>query len=140
MDGAVARRVAMVLVMLRPLGALAQAADSLGPPCGITPQPSYAPPGAAPAIRTWHAPGWTASACTGWASSRPILLVALASSFRHEGGAADLLEVFGRISSLRGIRYWSVGDGVWRTLVTGAAALDGPGTRRRRADFAASEM
>jgi hypothetical protein len=66
--------------------------------------------------------------------------VALAGSFRHEGGAADLLKVFGRISSLRGIRYWSVGDGGWRTLVTGAAALDGPGTRRRRADFGPAEM
>jgi len=66
--------------------------------------------------------------------------VALAGSFRHEGGAVDLLAAFGRISSLRGIRYWSVGDRSWRTLVTGAAALDGPRTRRRRADFALAEM
>ena len=139
-DGAVARRVAMALFMSRPLGALAQTADGPQPPCGGTPQPFYAPPGAAPAIRTWQAPGWTASACTGWASARPTLLVALAGSFRHEGGAADLLAAFGRISSLRGIRYWSVGDRSWRTLVTGAAALDGPGTRRRRADFAPAEM
>jgi hypothetical protein len=139
-DGAVARRVAIALFMSRPLGALAQAADGPQPPCGVTPQPFYAPPGAAPAIQTWQAPGWTASACTGWASARPTLLVALAGSFRHEGGAADLLAAFGRISSLRGIRYWSVGDRGWRTLVTGAAALDGPRTRRRRADFAPAEM
>jgi hypothetical protein len=30
--------------------------------------------------------------------------VALAGSFRHDGGAADLLAAFGRISSLFGIR------------------------------------
>jgi hypothetical protein len=140
MDEAVARRVAMALFLSRPLGALAQTADGPRPPCGATPQPSYAPPSAAPAIRSWNAPGWAASACTGWASSRPTLLVALAGSFRHEGGAADLLAVFGRISGLHGIRYWSVGDGGWRTLVTGAVALDGPGTRRHRPDFAPAEM
>jgi hypothetical protein len=66
--------------------------------------------------------------------------VALAGSFHHEGEANDLLAAFGRISSLRGIRYWSVGDRGWRTLVTGAVALDGPGTRRRRADFEPAEM
>jgi hypothetical protein len=130
----------MALFISRPLGALAQATDGPQPPCGVTPHPFYTPTGAAPAIQTWQAPRWTASACTGWASSRPTLLVALAGSFRHEGGAVDLLAAFGRISSLRGIRYWSVGDRSWRTLVTGAAALDGPGTRRRRADFALAEM
>ena len=140
MEGVVARRVAMALFMSRPLGALAQTAEGPQPPCGGTPQPFYTPPGTAPAIRTWQAPGWTASACTGWTSARPILLVALAGSFRHEGGVADLLRGIRPISSLRGIRYWSVGDRGWRTLVTGAAALDGPGTRRRRADFAPAEM
>jgi len=139
-DGAVARRVAIAFFLSRPLGALAQTAEGPQPPCGVTPQPPYTPPGVAPVIQTWHAPGWTASNCTGWASARPTLLVALAGSFRYEGGAADLLAAFGRISSLRGIRYWSVGDRGWRTLVTGAAALDGPRTRRRRADFAPAEM
>jgi hypothetical protein len=139
-DGAVARRVAMALFLSRPLGVFAQTAEGPHPPCGSTPQPLYAPPDATPAIRTWQAPGWTASTCTGWSSTHPTLLVALAGSFRHEGGAADLLAAFGRISRLRGIRYWSVGDRGWRTLVTGAAALDGPGTRRRRADFAPAEM
>ena len=66
------------------------------PPCGVMPQPSYAPLGAIPAIRTWHAAGWTASACTGWASSRPTLLVALAGSFHHEGGAADFIRCLKR--------------------------------------------
>lgn len=95
-DGAVARRIAMALFMSRPLGALAQAADGPRPPCGVMPQPSYAPLGAIPAIRTWHAAGWTASACTGWASSRPTLLVALAGSFHHEGGAADFIRCLKR--------------------------------------------
>jgi hypothetical protein len=47
-DGAVARRIAMALFMSRPLGALAQAADGPRPPCGVMPQPSYAPLGAIP--------------------------------------------------------------------------------------------
>jgi hypothetical protein len=130
----------MATIMSQSLGALVQAADGPRPPCGVTPEPSYAPLGEAPAIQSWHASDWTAPACTGWASSRPTLLVALAGSFRYSGGAADLLAAFGRVSTLRGIRYWSVGDRGWRTLVTGAAALDGPGTRRRRSDFAPAEM
>jgi hypothetical protein len=68
-------------------------------------QPTYERAlGMAPAIWTWQATGWTASVCTGWASARLTLLVALAGSFRHKGGAADPLAVLGRISSLCGIR------------------------------------
>lgn len=130
----------MALFLSRPLGALAEPGDGPRPPCGGTPLPAYTPPGAVPAIQTWHTSGWTAPACTGWTSPSATLLVALAGSFRHKGGAVDLLTAFGRISGLRGIQYWSVGDGGWRTLVTSAAALDGPETRRRRADFVPAEM
>ena len=105
MDEAVARWIAIALFLSPPLGALAQATDGPQPPCGDTPQPFYAPPGVAPAIRIWQATRWAASACTDWASVRPTLLVALTASFRHEGGAADLLAALGRIFSLCSIRW-----------------------------------
>ena len=56
------------------------------------------------------------------------------------GGAAALLERFGAISTLRGLRYWSVTDGAWRELVTEASALVSADSHQRRKDFTASEL
>ena len=72
-----------------------------------------------------------------WRSS---LMVTLAGSFRYDGGADGLLARFGAISASRGIKYWSVTDGAWRTLITDAGALDGVDAPRRRQDFTAAEM
>lgn len=41
---------------------------------------------------------------------------------------------------MRGIRYWSATEALWRILVIDAAALSGPDARSRRADFAPSEL
>lgn len=138
MSGAVAWWVAVALVLFRPMGALAQGGPQ--PPCGVAPQPSYAAAGASPTMMSWHTQGWTPPSCAGWTSPRSTLLVALAGSFRHAGGAEALLTAFGRVSGLRGIRYWSVSDAGWRTLITDAVALDGPETRWHRADFTPAEM
>ena len=66
--------------------------------------------------------------------------MALAGKFRFEGSADDLLTRMGAVSALRGIRYWSVSDNGWRTLIEHASALEGPDLSRRRPDFVAAEL
>ena len=67
------------------------------------------------------------------------MLVAVAGSFAG-GSSDDLLERFGSISRLEGLRYWSVTEGGWRTLITHATALEGPELDHPRQDFSAAEM
>ncbi len=64
----------------------------------------------------------------------------VAGRFAYRGSAGDLLERFGAISALAGLRYWSVTEGGWRTLITHATALEGPDARRPRPDFTVAEM
>jgi hypothetical protein len=124
----------------------ADAHSQSGPiaPCGAdvsTPYPAFAD---LPNARSWRAGdigvGWAPGRCIGWASQRFTVLTALAGRFRFDGGADDLLAKFGAQSAWRGIRYWSVTDGRWDTLITDAAALDRPNPQRRRADFTLPEL
>lgn len=119
----------------------AQPPDAPRPPCaGAAPVPSYGPPDAAPAVLAFATPTWTAPDCLGWPAQRLRLVVALAASFRHTGSVDALLARFGAISSLRGLRYWSVTDKAWRELITDAAALSGPDAQSRRPDFSPAEL
>src|SRR5262249_44579700 len=47
---------------------------------------------------------------------------------------------FGAISTLKGLKYWSVSDGGWRTLITSAEALEAPEAGHSRPDFTLAEM
>ena len=127
--------------------ALATAAtDGPQPPCGSAAVPAYSPPGVPPVVKVWHdgdlkRSGWKPPDCSGWAaSSHSKLIVALAGSFRFDGTADELVARIGAISTLRGVRYWSVTDKMWRPLVTDAWALSRPDPRSRRPDFLAAEM
>jgi len=111
------------------------------PPCGMAAQPPYAPTGAAPAVLIWTAQAkWVPPACTGWRSENAEVGTALAGSFRFDGSARDLVGRFGAISTLRGIRYWSVSDRSWETLVESATAVEDPDRRTQRRDFSTAEM
>ena len=115
------------------------------PPCGgAGPLPPYAKPGAAPAIQIWvpseAGSAWTPPPCTGWSAKGAGLLVALAAQFSHGGQADTLLLRFGAISSLKGLRYWSVTEGAWRTLITDAVALNGADLGAKREDFTLAEL
>jgi hypothetical protein len=66
------------------------------------------------------------------------VLVALAGSF-SDGSSEDLLKRFGALSGLEGVRYWSVTEGGWRTLITHATALNGPDGHPRK-NFTVAEM
>jgi hypothetical protein len=121
-----------------------EAQEGARPPCGTPPHPAYAPPSAPPNVGVWRgqdaANGWSFPACAGFRPGAFKLLVALAGSFRHDGGAGDLLGRFGRITELRRIRYWSVSDGAWRALIDDASALSEPDLTRRRRDFTEAEL
>ncbi len=94
------------------LGGMARAEDLPKPPCMASPpEPAYAAAGHTPNIRVWNrrtqtAP-WVPPACTGWSAKGAGVLVAVAGSF-SDGSSDDLLKRFGAISSLEGLRYWSV--------------------------------
>ena len=107
------------------------------------PDPDYAAAGNTPNIRIWNrreqtAP-WVPPACTSWTAKGGGVLVALAGSF-SDGSSDDLLKRFGSISRLEGLRYWSVSEAGWRTLITHATALDGPDLGHPRKDFTVAEM
>ncbi len=136
-------RVRLLLAFLAwivPLGARAETPW----PCERSLLPPYAALGAPPSLLTMRSgslpPISAPSDCRPWIPWRSSLLVTLAGRFRYLGDADGLLARFGAISALRGIKYWSVTDGAWRTLVTDAGALDGLDMPRRRADFSVAEM
>jgi hypothetical protein len=83
---------------------------------------------------------WAPPSCTGWDTHGFRLLLALAGSFRFEGTGDDLLARFGKISSLRTIKYWSQKDRRWTLLNNDAAALQTPAPGSRRPDFTLSEL
>ena len=114
------------------------------PPCGgAQPWPPYAAVDAQPNLQVWRSgalAGWRPPGCTGWQPHGTRGVIALAGSFRQGGGVASLLARIGAVSALRGLRYWSVTDQAWRTLILDATALDGPDPGRRRPDFSAAEV
>ena len=129
-----------------PAGTAAMVAseESPRPPCaGASPYPGYANPGASPTIRVWSrrdpSPPWTPPSCTGWTEKGAGVLVALAARFPYSRSSDALLARFGAVSALKGLQYWSVTEGGWRTLITAATALDGPDLGPRP-DFTLAEM
>ena len=116
------------------------------PPCGSGLVPAYPSPGEPPIVKMWHdddlmGSGWEPPHCAGWApSSHSRLVLAMAGSFRFDGTADELIARIGAISTLPGVRYWSVTDKMWRPFVIDASALSRLDPRSRRSDFQATEM
>lgn len=99
----------------------------LRPPCGASPEPPYAAPGAAPTIQKWsegdlRPPRWLPAACLGW-SGQSRLAVALAGEFALAGGLDGLLWRIGGFSHYREIPFWSMTRGDWQPLVREAGLL-----------------
>jgi hypothetical protein len=134
----------VLVILLLALPGLASAADGPAPPCGTPPSPAYPAIGAPPATASWTAgdldPRWMPAACIGWRDPQFKLLIALAGRLRGPRSADEMLARFGAVSALAGIRYWSVTDGRWQTLIAATAALDGPSLDRRRRDFLPAEL
>jgi hypothetical protein len=118
----------------------ANGANGPRPPCeSASPLPSFAPPGQRPNYEALKGADWVAPTCTGWIS-RDGLVVAIAAQFYYGGTTGDLLARFGAISTLLNVRYWSVTENDWRTLITHATALRAPDLSEPRADFTATEL
>jgi hypothetical protein len=133
---------ALFVVMLWQGHALAQG-DPVAP-CVDGSRPPYAALDSAVTVQSWGhrqlSDGWSPPDCTGWPKRRYEQVVALSGRFRFAGSSDDLLARLGAVSTLRGIRYWSVTDGSWRMLIADARALDGGTTRQNRADFTPADM
>lgn len=127
-----------LLTML--LAATSAAAEGPRPPCGNSPLPAYPPSSGPPVVLSETVTSWVPPACLGWDGRAPGLLVVIVGRMRETGGATALLTRFGSVSQLRGVRYWSVTDRGWRTLITDAFAVSDAVGRRRRNDFRAEEM
>lgn len=113
------------------------------PPCAGAPVPAYAPIGQPPAIAVYRSSDFAnglSETCAILHARRPAVLVALAGRIAGPLERDALLTRFGAISQQRGIRYWSVTDRGWLTLVTGAEALSGPSLALERSDFTAEEL
>jgi hypothetical protein len=135
--------VAATALLLSLAAAQVAAQEMPRPPCGTAPVPSHADGSAQPrllVLRDAALLAWTPPACIGWPRYKSGVVVALAGSFPHEGSGADLLQRFGAVSSLRGLRYWSVTDKRWRILINDASATGGSEPRQRRADFTNAEL
>ena len=114
--------------------------------CGSALAPAYPPPGESPIVKVWHEKDlkrsdWEPPHCAGWAPlSHSKLVLAMAGSFRFNGTVDELVARIGAISTLRGVRFWSVTEKTWRPFVVDASALSGFDPRNRRPDFLVTEM
>jgi hypothetical protein len=130
----------LALVLLHP----ASAADGPIAPCaaGATDmRPAYGPVDGPPRVAWWRdivVP--EGSGCLGEIRGRMELVVTLAGRFHAPHSLEDIARRMGAISRTAGLRYWSVTDGAWRTLLSAAFALAGPDVERRRADFSVAEL
>ncbi len=132
-----------ITVLLFSAGLSAAGQGPLPPCAGVKPVPAYAAPGAPPNAHVWTSAelgSWTPPACTGFTAKGDGVLVAVAGSFPFKGNAEALLARFGAVSALKGLKYWSVTETGWRTLITSATALEGPDLNRPRPDFTLAEM
>ena len=137
------RLLPIALIVVALAGPAVAAEMGVVPPCGATPVPDYAAVDAQPAIKVisdTELAAWRPAPCVVWTAKEDGVLVALAGRFHFNGTTDELLKRFGAISSLKGLQYWSVTDGGWRTLITSASALDAPDSGHSRADFTLAEM
>ncbi|WP_374594854.1 DUF6675 family protein [Aquabacterium sp.] len=113
--------------------------------CGTAAPAPYPAAVAAPTVQTWtgaspESGGPPRPDCTGLRSREFVLLVAVSGRFAHAGSADALLARVGAVSATKGMTYWSQTDQRREVLITDAAAIDGPETLKRRADFSPAEL
>jgi hypothetical protein len=129
--------IALLMVLL--LGA-ADAVESPRPPCGGSPVPVYPAAVGVPAVQSQTVTGWAPPTCLGWDGPAPTLLVAIAGRLHEPGGADALLARFGAVSRATGVRYWSVTEQAWQTLIRDAFAVTDAAGTNRRGDFGLEEL
>jgi len=136
--------IAVLGVLTWPWLAIAETDGGPIAPCGSDasePNPAFTD---TPSTMTWHGgetlAGWAPGTCIEWGLEQFTELTALASRFPFDGTVDDLISKFAAQSAWRGIKYWSVTDAQWKTLITDASALSGADPRQRRLDFTLPEL
>jgi len=127
------------------LPAVALAASVPVPPCaGLTAAPAFPALGAPPTIAVWQGDQLDRAApmpaCLGWPNFDFSTMLAISGRFRHAGGVEAMLAAFGRVSSMTGLKYWSISDERWQVLVERSEAISDPQTRQVRPDFSPAEL
>jgi hypothetical protein len=130
------------IVVLLMIPAALAADDVPRPPCATVPNSPYAALGIQPNVGVWNG-GNRSIRVNARCNESPAdfkFVVALAGTFRSDSSADSLLERIGAVSAMQGIRYWSATDKRWRVLITQSAAVEGPTSGQRRADFTVPEL
>ena len=111
--------------------------------CSVGEAIGYPETGKPPLIASWDTndadKGGISGECLRALPGSFKLTVAASGRINIKGGPDAVLNRFGAISTMIGIKYWSLTDRAWKTLIVDAAALDGPKGHRRR-DFKAEEL
>jgi hypothetical protein len=115
------------------------------PPCpGLAASPAFPALNAPPAIAVWRGDlldrKVPAPSCLGWPNFDFSTVLAITGRFRHPGGVEAMLSDFGRVSSMSGLKYWSIGDERWQVLVERSEAIGDPEKRQVRPDFTPAEL
>ena len=135
---------AAIAVLVTILASVSYAGSGPIPPCKSAASkivPEYGAVNAAPSVDVWKNTNLELGrACPRALSGPAELVVALSSRFVHSGNVEDLASRIGAVSSLKGLKYWSVTDRGWRVLVSQSNALDDLNTLRERPDFTAGEV
>ena len=111
------------------------AATCLGPPSHL----EFAPVNAPPLVRVSHEAPPSAAGCFNKIDTEAIWIT-VASLVETPDDRTKLIRRFGAISELMGVKYWSVTDRKWRSLVSSAVALSSAQSAASRPDFPDTEL
>ena len=141
LPGKIGAAIAMIVAIH---ATVSYAGSGLLPPCNSAAsktEPEYGALNATPSIGVLKNTNLELGrACPKALSGPAELVVAISSRFVHAGNVEDLASRIGAVSSLKGLKYWSVTDRGWRVLVSQSNALDDLNTLRERPDFTAGEV
>jgi hypothetical protein len=103
--------------------------------------PGYGEPNAQPQVGVWRDIELNAAdSCLGTVTGHFELVIALAGRFESAESLTEIAKRIGAVSSIRGLKYWSVTDEKWRPLSTNAFAVRDVFGPIARADFSAAEV
>jgi hypothetical protein len=134
-------RTHIVILLSALLVRTAGAADGPRPPCDGSPLPTYqAAATGPPKVQSQTVTRWAPLACLGWDGAAPTLLVAITGRLHEPDGARVWVARLGAVSRLKSVRYWSVTDQSWQTLIHEAFAVTDASGTNRRDDFTPEEL
>jgi len=137
------RFAAVLLAFWLPAAALAASVPV--PPCpGLTASPAFPPLDAPPTIAVWRGDGLDRKAppqaCLGWPNFDFSTMLAITGRIHRTGGVEAVMADFGRVSTMTGLKYWSISDERWQVLVERSEAIADPKTRQVRPDFTVGDL